>query len=109
PHVTVEMTSPEGILEAVKQGIGLTILPELYVRPRLPGTSLRVIELYDPVPQHPIGLAYMAHRHMGKAAHEFGRLCRLTQKISVSSRQTHRRSSERRLHAMIRSASLSSW
>jgi DNA-binding transcriptional LysR family regulator len=67
-------------LEAVKQGIGLTILPELYVRPRLPGTSLRVIELYDPVPQHPVGLAYMAHRHMGKAAQEFVRLCRLTLK-----------------------------
>ena len=80
PRVSVEMTSPEGILEAVKQGIGLTILPELYVRRHMPGTTLRLVPLYDPVPRHTVGLAYVAHRHMGRAAEEFMRLCRLTLK-----------------------------
>ena len=78
PQVSVEMTSPEGILEAVKQGAGLTILPELYVRHRLRGTGLRLIELYDPVPRHEVGVVSLAHRHLGKAAQEFVRLCRAT-------------------------------
>jgi LysR family transcriptional regulator, cyn operon transcriptional activator len=78
PQVSVEMTSPEGILEAVKQGAGLTILPELYVRHRLRGTGLRVIELYDPIPRHEVGVVSLAHRHLGKAAQEFVRFCRAT-------------------------------
>lgn len=78
PQVSVEMTSPEGILEAVKQGAGLTILPELYVRHRIRGTRLRLIELYDPVPKHDVGVVSLAHRHLGKAAQEFVRLCRDT-------------------------------
>jgi LysR family transcriptional regulator, cyn operon transcriptional activator len=76
PQVSVEMASPEGILEAVKQGAGMTILPELFVRHRIRGTVLRVIELYDPVPRHDVGVAALAHRHLGKAAQEFVRLCR---------------------------------
>jgi len=76
PQVSVEMASPEGILEAVKQGAGMTILPELFVRHRIRGTVLRVIELYDPVPRHDVGVASLAHRHLGKAAQEFVRLCR---------------------------------
>lgn len=78
PQVSVEMTSPEGILEAVKQGVGLTILPELFVRHRIGGSMLRVIELYDPVPRHDVGVVSLAHRHLGKAAQEFIRLCRTT-------------------------------
>ncbi|MBI4400371.1 MAG: LysR family transcriptional regulator [Nitrospirae bacterium] len=78
PQVSVEMTSPEGILEAVKQGAGLTILPELYVRHRLRGEALRVVELYDPVPRHSVGLAYLANRSLSLVAHEFMRLCRAT-------------------------------
>ncbi|HKN85664.1 MAG TPA: LysR substrate-binding domain-containing protein [Nitrospiraceae bacterium] len=78
PQVSVEMTSPEGILEAVKQGVGLTILPELFVRHRIGGSLLRVIELYDPVPRHDVGVVSLAHRHLGKAAQEFVRLCRTT-------------------------------
>jgi DNA-binding transcriptional LysR family regulator len=76
PQVSVEMASPEGILEAVKQGAGMTILPELFVRHRIRGTVLRVIELYDPVPRHDVGVASLAHRYLGKAAQEFVRLCR---------------------------------
>lgn len=57
-QVVLEMTSPEGILQAVAEGAGLTILPELYVRLRLAGSGLRIIELYDPVPHHSVGLAY---------------------------------------------------
>lgn len=76
PQVSVEMASPEGILEAVKQGAGMTILPELFVRHRIRGTVLRVIELYDPVPRHDVGVVSLAHRHLGKAAQEFVRLCR---------------------------------
>jgi LysR family transcriptional regulator, cyn operon transcriptional activator len=78
PQVSVEMTSPEGILEAVKQGAGLTILPELYVRHRIRDTGLRLIELYDSVPRHDVGMVSLAHRHLGKAAQEFVRLCRAT-------------------------------
>ena len=78
PQVSVEMTSPEGILEAVRQGVGLTILPELFVRHRIRGSMLRVIELYDPVPKHDVGVVSLAHRHLGKAAQEFVRLCRTT-------------------------------
>ncbi len=78
PRISVEMTSPEGILEAVKQGAGLTILPELYARHRLGTGSLRMIELYDPVPRHAVGLAYLSHKYLGVAAREFLRLCRAT-------------------------------
>jgi DNA-binding transcriptional LysR family regulator len=78
PQVSVEMTSPEGILEAVKQGAGLTILPELYVRHTHRGGALQVIELYDPVPRHPVGLVHLANRSLGIAAQEFIRLCRST-------------------------------
>jgi DNA-binding transcriptional LysR family regulator len=78
PDVSVEMTSPEGILEAVRQGAGYTILPELYVRHRLHGVGLRLIRLYDPVPRHAVGIVYRANRHLGKAAQEFIRLCRYT-------------------------------
>ena len=78
PQVSVEMSSPEGILEAVKQGAGLTILPELYVRHRLRGAALRTIQLYDPIPRHAVGLVHLANRHLGLAAQEFGRMCRTT-------------------------------
>jgi len=78
PEVSVEMTSPEGILEAVRQGAGYTILPELYVRHRLHGVGLRLIRLYDPVPRHAIGIVHRANHHLGKAAQEFVRLCRDT-------------------------------
>ncbi len=77
-QVVLEMTSPEGILQAVTEGAGLTILPELYVRLRLAGSGLRIIELYDPVPRHAVGLAYAARRHQNRAAKEFGLLCRIT-------------------------------
>lgn len=77
-QVVLEMTSPEGILQAVAEGAGLTILPELYVRLRLAGSGLRIIELYDPVPHHSVGLAYAAHRHQNRAAKEFGTLCQTT-------------------------------
>ncbi|MBM4123350.1 MAG: LysR family transcriptional regulator [Nitrospira sp.] len=78
PQVSVEMTAPEGILEAVRHGAGLSILPEFYVRQRLRGQALRVIRLHDPVPKHPVVLAYLAGRHLGRAAQEFIRLCRTT-------------------------------
>ena len=78
PKVSVEMTSPEGILEAVKAGAGLTVLPELYVRGRLMDGSLQVIELYDPAPRHSVGLVSLAGRHQGLAAQEFSRMCRAT-------------------------------
>jgi LysR family transcriptional regulator, cyn operon transcriptional activator len=77
-QVVLEMTSPEGILQAVTEGAGLTILPELYVRLRLAGSALRIIELYDPVPRHAVGLAYAVRRHQNRAAKEFGLLCRTT-------------------------------
>ncbi|WP_447975354.1 LysR family transcriptional regulator [Nitrospira sp. Kam-Ns4a] len=76
PQVSVEMTSPDGILEAIRHGAGFTILPELYVRPRLQEAALRAIPLYDPVPRHPVGLIHLAGRHLGLAAREFLRLCR---------------------------------
>ena len=76
--VVLEMTSPEGILQAVAEGAGLTILPELYVKLRSPGARFRLIELYDPVPRHSVGLVSLANRYQNRAAKEFATLCRTT-------------------------------
>lgn len=78
PQVVLEMSSPEGILQAVAEGTGATILPELYVRSRLPATRLQVIDLYDPTPRHMVGLAYLTKRYRGVAAEEFAALCQRT-------------------------------
>jgi len=78
PQVVLEMSSPEGILQAVAEGTGATILPELYVRSRLPATRLQVIDLYDPTPCHTVGLAYLTKRYRGVAAEEFASLCQST-------------------------------
>jgi DNA-binding transcriptional LysR family regulator len=78
PHIVLEMSSPEGILQAVSSGAGLTILPEVFVRSHLPNPSLRVIDLYDPIPTHSVGLAYLTHRYQNLAATEFVNLCRTT-------------------------------
>ncbi len=78
PEVVLEMSSPEGILQAVTEGTGLTVLPELYVRLRLPGADLKIIDLYDPTPRHAVGLAYMTGRYQNLAAKEFASLCQST-------------------------------
>jgi LysR family cyn operon transcriptional activator len=78
PQVVLEMSSPEGILQAVAEGTGATILPELYVRSRLPGLDVQLIDLYDPTPRHAVGLAYLTKRDRGLAAKEFAELCRMT-------------------------------
>jgi LysR family transcriptional regulator, cyn operon transcriptional activator len=75
-QVVLEMTSPEGILQAVAEGAGLTILPELYVRQRLAQTKLRIIDLYDPIPRHSVGLAYRMDRYQNLASKEFASLSR---------------------------------
>ncbi|MGQ0810645.1 MAG: LysR substrate-binding domain-containing protein [Nitrospiraceae bacterium] len=84
PQVVLEMTSPEGILEAVAEGAGLTILPELYVRLRLRGADLRIIDLYDPTPRHAVGLAHLTNRYQNLAAREFASLCQTTMKILLA-------------------------
>jgi len=78
PQVVLEMSSPEGILQAVEEGTGATILPELFVRSRRPGPALQVIDLYDPTPRHAVGLAYLTKRHRSLAAEEFAALCQTT-------------------------------
>jgi DNA-binding transcriptional LysR family regulator len=78
PHVVMEMSSPEGILQVVSNGAGLTILPEPFVRSYLPNASLRVIALYDPIPTHSVGLAYVTQRYQTLAAKEFVPLCQTT-------------------------------
>jgi len=75
PKVVVEMTSPEGILDAVRHGIGLTVLPELYIHQQIRNSGLRSIALYEPVPRHTVGVAYLANRHMSRAALELVRIC----------------------------------
>lgn len=84
PQVVLEMTSPEGILQAVAGGAGLTILPEIYVRMRPPGLSFRTIELCDPVPHHLVGLAYRSDRYQNLAAKKFTQLCRETMDALVA-------------------------
>jgi DNA-binding transcriptional LysR family regulator len=69
-QVVLEMTSPEGILQAVAEGAGLTIPPELYVRLRLAGSGARIIDLYDPAPCHSVGLAYRGNRYQNIAARD---------------------------------------
>lgn len=86
PHVVLEMTSPEGILQAVEGGAGLSILPAPYVRCRHRGPDVRLIDLYDPVPQHPVGLAYKTNRYQNLAAREFGVLCRMVMDEMVTGR-----------------------
>jgi LysR family cyn operon transcriptional activator len=78
PKVVLEMSSPDGILEAVAEGTGATILPELYVRSRLSGGKLQLLELYDPTPCHGVGIAFLTKRHRSLAAEEFARLCQTT-------------------------------
>jgi LysR family cyn operon transcriptional activator len=85
PQVVLEMSSPEGILQAVAEGAGATILPELYVRSRLNGSQLQLVDLYDPTPRHPVGVAYLSKRYRNVAAEEFAQLCRLTMKEMLSS------------------------
>ncbi|MBX3236205.1 MAG: LysR family transcriptional regulator [Nitrospiraceae bacterium] len=85
PQVVLEMSSPEGILQAVADGAGATILPELFVRSRRTDAPLQVIHLYDPTPRHSVGLAYLTKRHHGVAAKEFGQLCQATMKTLLSS------------------------
>ncbi|WP_447599993.1 LysR family transcriptional regulator [Nitrospira sp. Nam80] len=80
PQVSLEMSSPEGILQAVSEGAGMTILPELYVRLRVPGSELQIVDIYDPVPRHPVGLAFLKRRHQNLAATEFANLCQSTVK-----------------------------
>jgi LysR family cyn operon transcriptional activator len=99
PHVSVEMTSPDGILEVVRRRAGFTILPTLFVRQHLKGDSLRMVALHDPVPTHPVGLIRLAHRHLGLAAQEFIRLCRETLAEFDLRTPTHRIRSPRRLTA----------
>jgi len=78
PNVVLEMSSPDGILEAVAEGTGATILPELYVRSRLSRGTLQLIDLYDPTPRHGVGLAFLTKRYRSLAAEEFARLCQTT-------------------------------
>lgn len=78
PQIVLEMTSPEGILQAVAGGAGLTILPEIYVHMRPPGLSFRTIDLCDPVPHHRVGLVYRSDRYQNLAAKEFALLCQET-------------------------------
>ena len=90
-QVVLEMTSHERILQAVAEGAGLTILPELYVRLRLARSGLRIIGLYDPVPRHSVGLAYRSNRYHNIAAREFGTLCRTTMpRLLAHPKHTHR-------------------
>lgn len=91
PQVVLEMSSPEGILQAVAEGTGATILPELYVRSRLPGMDLQVIDLYDPTPRHAVGLAYLTKRHRGLAAEEFAAICHTTMRDLQSDPEQSRR------------------
>lgn len=74
-RVSAEVASLDGLLETVVQGAGLTILPERYVRHRLADSTVRLIELYDPVPMHSVGLVYRTRRHLSLAAQAFIRLC----------------------------------
>jgi LysR family cyn operon transcriptional activator len=84
PKVVLEMSSPDGILEAVTKGTGATILPELYVRPRLSAGNLQLVDLYDPIPRHRVGLIFLTKRYRSLAAEEFARLCQTTIKLLQS-------------------------
>ncbi|HEU4683370.1 MAG TPA: LysR substrate-binding domain-containing protein [Nitrospira sp.] len=89
-EVVLEMTSPEGILQAVESGAGLSILPELYIRGRLGDAKIRMVELYDPIPRHSVGLIYKTNRYQNLAAREFGSLCLSTMEALLAQRQSSR-------------------
>ena len=84
PQVVLEMSSPEGILQAVSEGAGMTILPELYVRLRLPRADLQIVDIYDPTPRHAVGLARLKNKHQNLAANEFVNLCQTTMRNLLS-------------------------
>ena len=90
-QVVLELNFPVGILQAVAEGVGLTILPELYVQLKLAGAGLRTIDLYDPVPRHPVGLTYRGIRYQDIAAREFDTLCRTTMtRLFARPKHSHR-------------------
>ena len=85
------MTSPEGILRAVAEGTGRIILPELYVRLKLAGSGLRIIDLYDPAPRHSVGLAYRGNRYLNITTRETGTLCLTTMpRLLARPKHSHR-------------------
>ena len=87
-QVVLEMNFPLGILQAVAEGAGLTILPELYPRLGLAGSGLWMIDLCDPVPHHSVRLSYRGNRYQDIAAREFGTLCRTTMTRLFSAQST---------------------
>ena len=90
-QVVLEMNFPLGILQAMAEGAGLTILPELYPRLGLAGSELWMIDLYGPAPRHSVGLAYRDNRYQGIAAREFGTLFRTTMtRLLVRPKHNHR-------------------
>ncbi|MEP7150935.1 MAG: LysR substrate-binding domain-containing protein [Nitrospira sp.] len=74
----LEVSLSEGILPAVADGIGATILSELDVRSRLSGGELQLLDRYDPTPCHQVGLAYLTKQYRNLADEEFARLCQIT-------------------------------
>lgn len=90
-QVVLEVDFPVGILRAVEEGEGLTILPELYARLGLAGSGLWMIDLCDPVPHHSVRLSYRGNRYQDIAAREFGTLSRTTMtRLLAGPKHSHR-------------------
>ena len=59
PQVVLEMSSPEGILQAVAKELARLFFPTVSCVRDCPPGSLQLVDLYDPTPRHKVGLAYL--------------------------------------------------
>jgi DNA-binding transcriptional LysR family regulator len=69
--VVAEITSIEGICEAVRSGVGLSILPARYIVPRAERHGLAVVQLIDPIPHRMVGVVRSSERHACTATRAF--------------------------------------
>lgn len=69
--VVAEITAIDGICEAVRSGVGLSILPARYIVPRAERQGLAVVRLVDPVPRRVVGVVRSVERHACTATRAF--------------------------------------
>ncbi|HEX6940992.1 MAG TPA: LysR substrate-binding domain-containing protein [Longimicrobiales bacterium] len=70
-RVVAEVVAPESICEAVRAGLGLSLLPADYVATRAARDGLATARLTDPVPTRTVGLLRRGDRHVCTATRAF--------------------------------------
>jgi len=70
-HIVAEMSSIESICDAVRAGLGATLLPSSYTRHAGRMTGLSFVTLRDPVPLRTVGAIRRSDRHLCLASRAF--------------------------------------